>query len=1606
MTKKKNKQVPCYNCPNCRVCCSSEDAMLDHFIRKHSSWKVDRPDTLYNQEDEINVPSNIHCHRDTEETPQQDDNAANEDQVNVPSHFFFQRDTDETPQQDVDTSQLLLILSNDVELNPGPTFSCKWTSCFKKFINYGELSAHIVCHIEGTNRCQWEDCHECFSAVRRFELHLLRHLYDNSEIFKTIDEWKNTLPDGKINEQRTDLHMCPLHLRSKLMLLLFDEDFSIPTGYYTIEEHYKYLELLSIRLPSDYEKIKNNFLLKRKYLGENWENDEGKCPTVQFNTAADYSPTPKDIYTVASYNENNVFVSTSRPELCNTYFSGTTLNKGMRKRRKSNENVQFNVDNKLWSDILIENLTNCSNALKLQNLVLKTLAEKGFVTSKKQSFFKLEQEACRLSAHNNCTTGTFVCSVFKNKIEDNEFYYVRYVESGVYSGFMEQKYLYFLKEHFNVADDNVLLHQVITLEDINQMKIDENKHNIKRNRPDKIFSHCVDKILPSYVNELNDNENCDSVQLLSYVVLFSPFKSKASVDKPEKMFFKMKPQDLHESLLKLVYDFKINQLVTKSRCSKDIITVPAVVNGTLLHQSFVLNCLSGNIKAKPDLFVKSARYESNFVESGNISLGTSLRNKTIQLFLKKDYVNLFSFYKKYFPELNECNETTVETSEPVLKKRKTIKHLKPINICRSELEKRVGISNKDTETDISEHFGNLSIFKNYCCSLLDHGTLVIQMHDDSGNLVCCLNDYCEMDGSFKANDFIFTTRFCQETGDYLDCTCKIYKTLLNVKEFNIRNEEFLVLDSSGDNCVTCMHCKFVKLHVLPCLAPDHVQCPESLSRIQHFVQKALCFNNQEIVEISRKPEIRKYSVLIEGDEYPAFVHFSMNKRLGKCTVSCTAGRCRSQKSYKRNISTLLNSKVCRHLNLFKSYTHMWEDLIHTTNDNNDDEEQQLFDDNIDNEMPVSVTLSTAAYNNFNEESGLWNFKCRSKHSPRLKDNNELRKNIIKRDQWNDSNLVRCSDGCLKGPVLFPDIPDNTCPCGSGWLKREDDDNYSENGLTIHERQRTLTIYTNFAPVKCDIHIRECYNSISKPCRILWDEGDLDCIHVLSRDTAAGDEIGWEFVSMVMNSSCTFSSYCQFKNEMYKTRHNKARFMDQTVFLNFWFSWASNMKIDFRIPCGVCGYGPKRLCCDGTNVGVGFRNSNYEEITETNQALGINNTLHRRMDRCFLKNLNGIDKQEMINLRTTLDYIARKELNEIKENEIIPERDLLDRIELLKQALPSEVLGSFERFYQMSDNERVAYSNVLKMLATTASITSLVPPAYCYKIQLLLNSPNIENDRFNSIVNETRSFAPELRDLICESLISNNEILPDDIRLFLQYLINESMSLQVTEPEPPVPQLGTYNPEKFGRAYYFNESGLKLRSVRKFSIDNDSCVKRNIDHDDATLEFEKCQKLYSKVQTSARGTSTLFLWFCADHGHCYGFHMTGAEGRKDPALSLYSYLETPPQDVFYDFACNLQEYCLNRESGYYKNVRFFHDIFHGYSHKCSNAFTASRLQGFESVNSEICEQFNSFIQCIKRSARQMSQSHFCFYLQFFLNEWNKKKKLSYEKKIRIALAGLV
>ncbi|KAH3800675.1 hypothetical protein DPMN_154313 [Dreissena polymorpha] len=177
---------------------------------------------------------------------------------------------------------------------------------------------------------------------------------------------------------------------------------------------------------------------------------------------------------------------------------------------------------------------------------------------------------------------------------------------------------------------------------------------------------------------------------------------------------------------------------------------------------------------------------------------------------------------------------------------------------------------------------------------------------------------------------------------------------------------------------------------------------------------------------------------------------------------------------------------------------------------------------------------------------------------------------------------------------------------------------------------------------------------------------------------------------------------------------------------------------------------------------------------------------------------------------------------------------------------------------MSAGEKIAFAYVIKMLATTASVTSFLPPSFCSTLRLFICEPSLSIDRFNAILNEMRRVAPELRDLVGESMLHNNNTLPDDIKLLIMHIINQSQSIESNEPEPAIPQLGTYNPAVYGHAYYFNKKGLKLRNMRKFTIDNDNSSKKNVDHDDPTLDFERCQKLYSKVHTSAPGTSNLFL----------------------------------------------------------------------------------------------------------------------------------------------------
>ena len=295
------------------------------------------------------------------------------------------------------------------------------------------------------------------------------------------------------------------------------------------------------------------------------------------------------------------------------------------------------------------------------------------------------------------------------------------------------------------------------------------------------------------------------------------------------------------------------------------------------------------------------------------------------------------------------------------------------------------------------------------------------------------------------------------------------------------------------------------------------------------------------------------------------------------------------------------------------------------------------------------------------------------------------------------------------------------------------------------------------------------------------------------------------------------------------------------------------------------------------------------------------------------------------------------------------------------------------------------------------MSSCLPFCSHQLIQQIISSLS-EGHAANSLLQKLKEFAPELTTVF---VVAEVEGFVPLVCAFVSFLIERIVYIhqdnRPTAPPEPIP--GSYNPPS-GCAYYFTEEGLQLRKLGQYDI---SGSKKN--YDDLPEVEEVCNKDFPFV--SRGGYGYMFLWFCPLHGHCYGLHLIkGGEGRKDPFCSLFKYLPEGPEHIFFDFACQLNEYCLNREPDFFQNTRFWHDIFHSFPHKCGPNFRSARVLGLEGVNSEICEQWNSFLQCIKFTASHLSQSHMIFFVQFMIALHNRQKTKRFRARAQVAIAGLL
>ena len=132
-----------------------------------------------------------------------------------------------------------------------------------------------------------------------------------------------------------------------------------------------------------------------------------------------------------------------------------------------------------------------------------------------------------------------------------------------------------------------------------------------------------------------------------------------------------------------------------------------------------------------------------------------------------------------------------------------------------------------------------------------------------------------------------------------------------------------------------------------------------------------------------------------------------------------------------------------------------------------------------------------------------------------------------------------------------------------------------------EKVGVTSLYLAEYVVQATVYQRRC---LAKRCIRIWN-GENECIFRLSNVTCAGWEMGYNFVVGVNKAHMTFSGFVAMVNQCYKRASPAECFMCVPTFINWWFAWASAMKVDFRQGCSHCGPSCVTLVGDGTKIGT-------------------------------------------------------------------------------------------------------------------------------------------------------------------------------------------------------------------------------------------------------------------------------------------------------------------------------------------------------------------------------------------------------------------------------------
>ena len=931
--------------------------------------------------------------------------------------------------------------------------------------------------------------------------------------------------------------------------------------------------------------------------------------------------------------------------------------------------------------------------------------------------------------------------------------------------------------------------------------------------------------------------------------------------------------------------------------------------------------------------------------------------------------------------------------QPPKKKRKQSARM--VSVSRMAIFAEVG---EDFEIGLNKANSSRTIFTNFTEQLLADGIIKWRFHSDTKD-ICVMNDYNPITGLLLPQGFVHvtcTTFHGQQP--LIHCTCTIFNLIKRAAHQMVKL--WPGEDAVPDDSLTCMHCRFFKENLMDAYNQIGKQSTY-LSTAMSMAHKSLQFMNDEVLLFGNVivPSFTKFSVK-EDDNY-SLLSVSFNNH--KCFVTCTDGLCAAGLKNKRNISRdkskdKKKKMQCSHLITFYRHIDYIKFFFPDYFTGQDDQHMEIHynGDGIEDINNDDVNIGNNVTGNFDVNTGLWNFKALTTHKPKRMMDPKLILATQHRNIFIGQNPVVNETGLYGVYHLKPsgkDAEGKSEICACGYEYKAEEGNYE----TDYVLQGSGILYTRNGPVRVEYYNLHCKQGI---CQIPYTtSAEEKCIFMLTKSTLIGDEIAWDFIQMVIHNKCSFTAFCNEMTRRYQTNNMMAGpFMSPKTFIRSFFGWMSAHKIDFRKEVDPwCMYSPKILACDGTHIGVSMRHMNIKPIEKQDLPDVIYSAKHQCNNRVLIPNVHK---------HKHLRYLCKKQLNKLKPSETyIPEVEqeksweILEYVAAKSHPIVHQLLKAFV-YKTQHDAVLEVLARLLYMMSGDAALSSVLPFLSHDLIEECIKDMEGNAPTPHSKLLQVENFCIELAKLM---IVSQKHGCSDLCLAFCKYLLSKIKDIHKTNrPVPEVKEIpGTYDPRS-GTAYYFSEFGNQLRKMPVYKVASklDIC---GTDGCDEEPEVDKCQKYFPRVNYG--GFGYIFLWFCPVHGHSYGFHcINGGEGRKDVFSSLYKYLEKPPEHIFYDFACQLHEYCLNREPELFKNTRFWHDLFHSIGHVCGINFKSGRVRGLEGVNTEICEQWNSFLQCIKYTGSHLTQDHFSFLLQFFIALQNREKTEKFRTQASIVVAG--